>query len=230
MKNRCNKIIAVLVLIMLFSFGCKPKDCHKDGTCAEDYRRMPLGEAKEYLYALPGSYWIYKNSISGELDTQICQEFSLDTVIKSGTTSDTKHITVEYESIKRIIYSSFNKSTYEDVTGFYNPNAMRPLKTVVSRYLNGQGNILFFHPFIESESFGNGPTMSKFIELDSNLKIDNLTFNEVAKFDVDIDLIWRIGSPYTSSSYYWAKNVGLIKIQGKNYNLSWILTDYKIIK
>jgi len=230
MKNGYILILFGAILIILCNCGCKPKDCHEDGSCAEDYIRMPLGEAKDYLYALPGSYWIYKNSASGELDTQTCTGFLLDTVIERGTLNSTKHITVEYERINRVIYSSFNKSEYYDKTGFYNPNAMRPLKTVFRRHFNAQSNLIFFNPFIENEIFGNGPSITKCIGLDSNLNIGTLTFNKVAKFDVDIDLIWRIGSPYTSSSYYWAQDVGLIKAFAKHYNVTWILVDFKIIK
>ena len=66
MKCSYNKILLILVYLILSNFGCKPKDCHKDGSCAADNRVYPLGEAKNYLCFNKGSYWIYKNTKTGE--------------------------------------------------------------------------------------------------------------------------------------------------------------------
>ncbi len=189
MKNGYVKTLAIGCLAILFYNGCKPKDCHEDGTCAEDYRCMPLGEAKDYLYALPGSYWIYKNSVTGVLDTQTCIGFLLDTVIERGTLKNTKHITVEYERINRVIYSSFNNSEFYDETGFYNPNAIRPLNTGVKRYLDIHSNTVFFHPIFINEVWGNGVSNTKCITYDSLKILGNDTFFNFATFDVDLDFI-----------------------------------------
>ncbi|MDI1233400.1 MAG: hypothetical protein PSX81_03865 [bacterium] len=230
MKNGYVKTLAIGCLAILFYNGCKPKDCHEDGTCAEDYRRMPLGEAKDYLYALPGSYWIYKNSATGELDTQTCTGFLLDTVIERGTLKNTKHITVEYERINRVIYSSFNKSEFYDETGFYNPNAIRPLKTIMSRYLGARSNLVFFNPFVVGEKMASAASYTKCVSLDSILNINTDKFYMVVSFDIDIDFIGAMGEPPTSTIYYWGTNVGLIKKIDKIKNISWSLINYKIIK
>jgi hypothetical protein len=191
---------------------------------------MPLGEAKDYLYALPGSYWIYKNSSTGELDTQTCQGFLLDTVIERGTLNNTKHITVEYERINRVIYSTFNKKEFEDETGFYNPNAIRPLKTIMSRYLGARSNLVFFNPFMVNEKIASAASYTKCVSFDSIMNINTNKFHMVVSFDIDIDFIASIGEPPTSSIYYWGKNVGLIKKFDRLKNISWELIDYQIIK
>ena len=232
MKGSHKILLALLFVDMLLSNGCKPKDCHEDGTCAEDYRRMPLGEAKNYLYALPGSYWIYKNSASGDLDTQVCVGFICDTVIRKGTRNDTKHITVEYERIRRSIESSFNNCSYYDITGFYNPDAIRPLKTALERNASNSGsNFIFLHPFEIGSNGGDGFSTSTCKGVDSSMVVQGKTFYYVAKIDIDLDTVEEKDcQKILSTTYYWAKDIGVIKKVINNCNYSWELIDYNIIK
>ena len=174
-------LLALLFVAMIFGYGCKPMDCHKDGTCAADNRVFPLGEAKKYLCFNKGSYWIYKNTKTGDLDTQVCEGYLLDNIVEKGTFNHTKHITVRYEYMSRVISSSFNDCYYYDETAGYNPDAIRQLKTIVDRNSSKIGSIkAFFYPFVLSEKFGNGSSNSIFIGLDSTLLIQGKTYYNVA--------------------------------------------------
>lgn len=233
MKGSHKILLALLFVAMLLSYGCKPKDCHEDGTCAADNRVFPLGEAKKYLCFNQGSYWIYKNTKTGDLDTQACEGYLLDNIVVKGTFNHTKHITVRYEYMSRVISSSFNDCYYYDVTAGYNPDAIRQLKTIVDRNSSKIGSIkAFFYPFVLNEKLGNGSSNSIFIGLDSTLLIQGKTYYNVAKFELDKDDIWeeKMNCTRANSVYYWAKDVGLIKKEMKSCNYSWELIDYNIIK
>ena len=229
MKKIDLKDFVVLLLIVLFNFGCKPKDCHKDGTCAEDYRRMPLGEAKDYLYALPGSYWIYKNTVTGDLDSQVCIGFICDTIIRRGTENFSRHITIEYERVIRDIQCSFNNILITDETAGYNPNAPRSLEAITDRHANHSIKV-FFYPFVPGRVIGNGASYTNYLGIDTTLIIQGKSYTNVAIFELDLDGIWENSPPYTGSKYYWAKGVGLVKRTATNKNDNWELLRYKIIK
>ncbi len=221
----------LLSSILLF-YSCKPKDCHKNGTCPQDYRHYPIGEAKSYLYSLPKSYWIYKNTISGVLDTQVCLSFICDTVITKGTLNETKHITVEYERIRRTIESSYNNCVYFDETGFYNPDAIRPLETLLERNASNSGsNVLFLHPFEIGSKAGNGASILICKGTDTSMQVLGKIYYNVARFDIDLDGIAEKDCQYIPvTTYYWSKDVGLIKKVINDCNYSWELVDYNIIK
>ncbi len=89
MPTSKNLLFILLLLNLVWALpSCGPKDCHDDGTCPPEYYRFKLGEAKDYLWAKPGSYWIYKNTLNGALDTQTCTYFYFDsfTVTTSSNT------------------------------------------------------------------------------------------------------------------------------------------------
>lgn len=220
----------MLISSLAILSSCKKKDCHKDGTCAPDYRKMPLGEAKNYLWALPGSYWIYKNTATGDLDTQVCTGFLCDTIIVNGDEKETKHITVEYEFIERTIKSSYENSIISDETAGYNPNYPRELKAIVDRYSSGGKIKAFYYPFSVGEIIGTGSSYTTCKGMDSSILLQGKTYSDVIKFDIDKDDIWYSTQTYPNSIYYWAENVGLVKRQNKTENFSWELIEYNIIK
>ncbi len=233
MKCSYNKILLILVYLILSNFGCKPKDCHKDGSCAADNRVYPLGEAKNYLCFNKGSYWIYKNTKTGDLDTQVCEAYLLDNIVKKGSFNNTKHITVRYEQMSRTISSSFNDCNYYDNTSGYNPDAISfgIERTILIRNSSKIGTIgAYFYPFVENENYGTGSNVTTCIGLDSTLIVQGKTYYNVAKFDIDQDDIWYNFASYPNAVYYWAKDVGLIKRWNKSENYSWELIEYNIIK
>lgn len=218
-------------LVNIIGFGCKPKPCHEDGSCPPEYRRMPLGEAKDYLYALPGSYWIYKNTLTGDLDTQICTGFVCDTIISKGE-DRAKYITIEYERIVKTSYSTFNKVEYYDETRGYNASVPRDLETIFNRWCGVDNIQPFFHPFIINTTTGNGASTTTCKAVDSAILINGKLYSNVVRFEIDLDGNYENNCryPYFGTIYFWAKDVGLIKKTVKQCNYSWELTEFKIIK
>ncbi len=216
-------------IAVFFLNSCK-EDCKENGTCPPEYYRYELGEAMHYLWAKPGSYWIYKNTKTGDLDTQTMIGFKFDTVISKGTFDFSKHITIEYDVLSRNIYSSFNHWIYFDKTSKYEANSKRDLETILERIV-GTGVIYpFFHPFVISQNVN--PSNSNFIGLDSNFIVSSKPYTNVAKFEIAIDGIWeeKLNCKRPNTVYYWAKGVGLIKKDMNGCGYSWELIEYNVIE
>ncbi|MES2618433.1 MAG: hypothetical protein V4613_11170 [Bacteroidota bacterium] len=228
MSTSIKQVFFFIVLLMAID-ACKEKDCHKDGSCAEDYRRLRLSdEAQSYLWADTGSWWIYKNTKTGELDTQTLVYFNFDSTISKGTYDYSKHITLEYDILKREIYSTYTQWLYKDETTGFEANGT-PLVTSafgVNRYVSGEGIILnFYIPFNHP-----GSTYCQYKGIDSTLIIQGKTYLNVARFSINLDPFWKNTPPYTGSVYYWAKDVGLVKRVATSKPDVWELIDYKIVK
>lgn len=236
MPKSKNLFFILLLLNLAWALpSCGPKDCHDDGTCPPEYYRFTLGEAKDYLWAKPGSYWIYKNTLNGALDTQTCTYFYFDSITVKGTQNHTQHVTVRYDRLKVDIYSSFNKWVYYRTTNPFSAESNKPwyYRIVLTTQVGGQGLIEnYFSPFEKDVRYGTGSESTFFTGMDTTLTLQGKVYDKVAKFDVDIDDIWeeKLGCIRPNTIYYWAKNVGLVKKEMKRCNYSWELIDYNIIK
>lgn len=230
MKRKKFNTIYFLLASMTIVLMCSCKDKEPN---SEYYKIRMSNEVKSYLWSNVGSYWIYKNTKNNELDTQQCISFKYDSLITKGTESYSKHITLEYDRIRKYIYSSYNKWTIFDNTGHYTPDSryFNNGRTILDRNISGEGIIVpFFHHFSTEGGSGTGSSFTKFITKDTALTIQNKIYHDVVKFEIDIDSQWENTPPYTSSIYFWAKNVGLVKKKNKIENYSWELIDHRIIK
>ncbi len=225
------KILCLFSLIV-WSSACKDRnvDCKSNGTCPEEYYKFYLGEAKNYLWAGKGSYWIYKNSKTGELDTQTvtyCKTYWLNA---RGTQNSTRHINVDYEVLSRGIYSSFNQWTYEDRTGGVSPDGISfngTYRLILDRLVASQSiNTPFFMPFIKGAY--SGYTLCS--NSDTTININSKNYTNVKVFTIDMDFIWepKLNCIRPNTYYYWVKDIGLVKKLMKTCNYSWDLIDYKI--
>lgn len=211
------------------------RDCHEKGNCDPEYYRYDLGEARDYLWAAAGSYWIYRNTKTGELDTQTCLSAKTYWVNDHGSTKYSQHITVDYEVLLRVLKSSYNGWLYEDKTSFYNPDAMRTQKTFVDRNVYGEGiNNPFWHPMHINEKGGTSSSVTTCVNTDTTIQINTTLYDSVAVFEIDMDDIWYpnshpIVTRYPKARYYWVKTVGLIMRRNLSQSYSWELIDYKIL-
>ncbi|NQW42843.1 MAG: hypothetical protein HQ463_05370 [Bacteroidetes bacterium] len=237
LKQTLQKLFLLIVIIQLAN--CKNKDCHEDGTCAAEFYRIRINEeVRSYIWSKPGSYWIYKNTATNELDTQVCTAFAFDSVVKRGTENHTKHITIEYDRIRRYIQSSYNQWVYYDRTSENTPNgsSFNNGRTILIREVGGEGSIYpFFYQFNIGDIDGNGSSYTTYKGMDATLTIQGKNYTNVARFDIDSDDIWYpddhpIQTRYPNALYYWAKDVGLVKRENKSENYSWELIEQNIIK
>ncbi len=230
-----SAVLVALCLALAASFSsCGPEDCRKDGTCPPpEFYRFTLGEAKPYVWALPGSYWIYKNTSTGDLDTVTCLRFKFDSLTVKGTRVGNIEVTITYDKIQRQLYSSFFKWYIDDENLDQTPYGKyyKNHREVLTRLIGGQGYICAFHtPFTIGAASGTGSETTTYIGMDTTLQIQGKTYNRVAKFDISMDETWEDTPPYTEATYYWAKEVGLIKRTSPRKNYSWELIEYQIIQ
>jgi hypothetical protein len=202
----------------------------------EYYRIKMNDELKSYLWSNLGSYWIYKNTKTGDLDTHIINGFYFDSILVKGIYPYSKHRTIYYDYLSKSFYSTFIKRFFYEYTRTFNPQATDLYITSndLTREGNGSRNHPLVHPFLipkESKS-GTGSSYAAYIGMDSTLTIQGKTYQNVAKFDIDIDGVWSKTYPYTTtgSKYYWAKDVGLVKKTATHRDENWELIEYNIIK
>jgi hypothetical protein len=166
-----------LLLGSIFIFASCDKDPTKKGYQHKppkpEFYRFRLGEAKNYLWAKPGSYWIYKQTVTGDLDTQVVTDFYFDSIISKGTQNHSKHLTIEYDKLIRNIKSSFNGWTYSDKTSAYNAEAtpFKGLFFALNRQAFGGEIYALHYPFNSNENSGTGAEVTSFGGMDSTLII-----------------------------------------------------------
>ena len=192
---------------LLWLDGCKPEK-PKEQKYLGNY---PLGEVKDYLYFKPGSYWVYECDSTNELDSQVMLSCDTPWIRKSY---------IQYQMLffsRRSINHGINYSTdnYFDVP--YSKNF-----TYFDAYnINISGNgvsaydCIFYYPFVSTKyGFGSSPTYYKG-HYDS-MQVLGRWYKDVRVFQVQYAggfvepkniKTWGDGQ----ITYYWAKNVGLIR-------------------
>jgi hypothetical protein len=239
-KNDPMKNIRMLCLIagIIVFFNSCDRDPTKPGFQLKKPKpvnlRFELGEAKDYLWAKPGSYWIYKDSASGNIDTQTVTALQVESQTIKGTREETQHITVEFDKLRRFVYSSFHQRSYYDETLNPTPDGTSfdgSNRIVCERHAKGI-IFSFFNPFIIDGVASDGFSTTTCKSIIETIPLQNKTYDHVAKFEIKNDVTWTSGSlPYFTSIYYWAKNVGLIKMElQKNTPENWELIEYNIIQ
>jgi hypothetical protein len=238
MKSLNSYIFPLLILMLII--GCD-KDPSKPGYQGKppkpEYYRIKMSEdLKSYLWSNIGSYWIYKNTKTGDLDTHIIRSFYFDSILVKGNQLRTQHITVYYDYLSKSFYSTFIKSFFYDYSNYNSPNAesFNNGRNLLTKEGNGSFIQPFYYPFqfTSVPGAGTGSSNTTYIGMDSTLTIQGKTYYNVAKFDIDSDGVWSKTYPYTTtgSKYYWAKDLGLVKRTATHRDENWELIEYNIIK
>lgn len=232
----------------MFSSCCKDQNPNLNGRqCNEpEYIRLTLEGADKYLVGKPGSYWIYENTQTGDLDTQTCINYSFTDSIETDHTYDLrkqmKQRIIFYDKLRYQIKSSFNNWVYRQETRDASPASDLTLeerkRVIMKRTVVSEGIVVpFFYPFeIGLAGGGTGSSFTTLKEFLPTYLLKGKTYTNVAVFEIDSDDIWYpnnypdLTKQYPNSSYYWAENVGLIKRENQSENYAWELIEYNIIK
>jgi hypothetical protein len=250
-----RKLIRNLLVTFILLALCTASNCKKPNPKTPIYLIYRLEDAKEYLYFKPGSYWIYENDSTKEIDSVFVTSCDTFTVTKHGTTEDTRHITLHQELIDMHLKS--NRVDYWGRTHEYNlytrssspddlPNPVRAyIFTKQDYYTTGPGgngiDDVFLHPYDKTWITGINSTIN-YENLSLNFNVGVNYFDSVRVFLVQEDGIFpqsKIGVFQGGKCwYYYAKNIGLVKLTNKGAKLvnnilitqSWNLIRYKIQK
>ena len=226
------------------NLGCKEKAQKPQ----ENLGFASLGEAKDYLYFKTGSWWVYKNSYTNELDTMILTYCQLDTFHAENSLRK-----VDYELISFTIQSLRDNAIY--VTNSYDWDidlpSFRQAWTIECRrnggfYNNyyGVGSLIsnqFYFPFDKSGRLA-GVAKTLFESHVDSLVIEGKVYRDIVKFSVEYDGTYPFPNRYISdnghSVYFWSKNYGLIRIEhdswdapnnGNKVHMVWDLIESHII-
>jgi hypothetical protein len=240
MKIKTNQLIIYSLLFLLISSCCKDNNPYMEGCQTEPFEELGpfnLDTMKPYVFFETGSYWIYKCDLTGELDSQYCA--SSDAIV-------TKAIGVKRVYDFENIYSN-NRSLK------YKTNILMQGRTSTpdiidfnfgigwQRNIDGRVATVLNTWQVKDKGLDNGVSITTFREKLPTFVVEGKEYHDVLVYEVLHDPtfpkpsipIWSSGD----SKYYWAKGVGLIKIEHKNQDLSqtpdkditlsWNLIDYK---
>jgi hypothetical protein len=188
-----------IILLLLLGFLFILNSCKKPEELPTYY--IPQ-EFKDYAVFPVGSYWVYKDSVSGVLDTVTLQEQTFSIV-------EQREFGYNYESLVQVYYYSMEDDLYRAYNRFNDIS-----------FANWELYDIYNFHFICADigyisGFGNASVESFF---------DTLIVNSVPYSNV-----FCIKWPYYTApkNYsYWSKNIGLIKkVDTTNV---WELVDYNV--
>lgn len=202
---------------------CKHK-CKRDPDsvwcpgCKED---QSLDGMKDYFFFKTGTWWVYQEQNSGELDTV--------TVFYDYDGNTNGYDEFEWKSSS----SHFQYNFYYEFSDSYSIHCLtdedctcRKLRRDKSRpgdYVGG--GQYFTYPIIEGNST-NDDGVCKVLNIAETDQINNNVFNAVAEFDIEVDESANHIGHHTK--YRWAKNAGIVDFQDLNSNTHWNLIEYHI--
>jgi hypothetical protein len=227
-----NSIWGFLIILTLTNGSCR-----KEPRPKEEQHMGPFYFDKyaDYFWFRPGTYWIYENNRTGELDTCTLISMARDTIARFYEHSQFKR----WYTFERIDYDIFTNHRY----GIVNYNTVTgcltcPQMDTVRAMKRDGSRVVFTFPWNAE------PEYSAYFP---SIQVDGKTYYDVYRFDLlddsglpfwdETKLLWG-GSNGSAqfSNYYWAKDVGLIQIKYKKTlstgldSAYWNLKSYNILK
>ncbi|MDP2176054.1 MAG: hypothetical protein Q8K70_09115 [Bacteroidota bacterium] len=244
MKTSISQYIFFSLIIIFLSACCKDNNPYIEGCQTEPFEELGpfnLDTMKPYVFFETGSYWIYKCDLTGELDSQYC--VSSDAIVRKAIgvkrVYDFENIYSNNRSLKYKTNILMQGQTSDpDIINFdFGIVWQRNIKGTIAPVLSTWQD--------KEKGFGNGVSDTYFRGKLPTFVVEGKEYHDVLVYEVLRDPTFpkpddqtglSIGSS-GNSIYYWAKNVGLIKIQHNTGNygvnppvaitLLWNLIDYK---
>jgi hypothetical protein len=217
--------IITLLLCTLILLGCKkdePSSCQETGNeNCEDIQNV-----KNFFYFKVGSYWVYEEETSGDLDTVYVTEASEN---PSNYDFDVR------------VYSTYQDYYYHFWPEYFPGNngcpdngsiCKRCLSVKRSKYKPGdfvaESKCFFFIPTLGAFDYNPNSINSNNIvvieQVLANYMINQLEFNRTVKIHEDNLLM----QDYQETNHYFSENVGLTRKELIDSNQVWNLIDYYI--
>ncbi len=229
--KKIKPYLIIVVLALIFNSSCRRERGPKE---EQHYGPLYLNEFANYFWFKPGTYWIYENNRTGELDTSTLTYIKRDTITIFYEHSQFKRW-YTYENLDFLIDTKhrINSLKYGTTIGCL---TCQNLDT--TRGISREDRQVFVIPWNHNKGYS---------AYYPSLQIGSTTYDEVYKFDMLEDvclptwdnskLLWgRTNGTAQFSSYYWAKDIGLVQIDYKTTlktgldSASWTLKSYNIKK
>lgn len=215
----------LIVVVLNTARGCdgcsdEPKQCN-------GYVEYPQ-LMKDYFMFKDSSYWIYQDSISGDIDSFWVTDFKrFDNewpYYETGTKNTPCYEFIRYD-IKRKLYPKLKERVYlngiyqrnnlENLTSYYNTHELSYLGSNIK---NARRITSYRRDSIRSETYYEDGFVIKL----TNYKLRNFVFDNVLFLYYP-----NISSDDWVRKIYYSKNIGVIKFEDE-YDKVWELIRYKI--
>lgn len=222
----------LFMLVLFCLYQCKPEPKPTEEQHMGPYY---FGKYADYFWFKPGTFWIYKNSKTGELDTCTIISMNRDTVTEFHQRNFEFKRWYSYEKIDYSIFTNhrFGIVNYNTVHGCLTCPQM---DTIRAMKRDGSRVVFTFPWDANQNSSAYFPSML----------VEGKTFYDVYRLDLredsglpfwdDSKHLWGSSGYAQYSSYFWAKDVGLIQIKYKKTldsgldSAYWNLTSFNIVK
>lgn len=238
--------ISICAMIIVLASNCKkpPVIKPKDPVTIYNY----LGDVKDYCVFKLGTYWVYENDLTHDIDSHWVSSCNVYEVTQKGTEDHSKHITLKQELFDMIVKTNFvdgvgNKCYWQYYTTGTSVNAYpepKPVFWITCRKVwksNGTYNDIFLKPYTSDKS---AIVCQK--EFYEKYTLNTASYDSVRVMRIGNDGVFPESKTPTGcggvSDYYFAKGVGIIKMYSETYRMfdgkpwfqTWSLIRKKIIQ
>lgn len=202
-------IAFIVIIVMGIAFtSCKPDHPDPGPT---NLGFFGLGEAKDYVYFKPGTWWMYKNTRTGLRDSIVVTYSMLDTL--EGIGSKWRNLQ-EIFNVRSHSYSTgYNYSIYQRQGNVEVTN--KPRLFVIPTLVRSEpyeGEIEpFYYPFNFIEKVSSAGYGLQCTTIKDTMTINGKIYKDVAVFFLRNDNIEPMPNDGNPAKYYWARNFGLIQ-------------------
>lgn len=216
-----KQLLTVLALTALSFSACKDENGN-----GKEYFEGPLTqELKDYTYFRNGTYWVYEDSATGDLDSFYVydsQNFFTDYLDNTGEPL------AKLEVFQYFTNSSYDGNTYYYLTDLINNRYSDHPEVTILRVVKKGGthtqNHFVRYPLEVGREYQYGPSLMRLETRPDKVNFKN-TFHNI--------LVYRDLANTTEGGetlFYIAKNIGIIRKEVKKTNRVWNLIRYKIVQ
>jgi hypothetical protein len=215
-------------VLVIFLSGCRKKDDPEIGSIY----LLPQ-EVKDYSLFLPGTYWIYQDSTTGNEDSVY--------VINSSNGKDTFDLKPDDPGDEVVEFfqfdtkSSFNNGEifrYDCNTSFYqcvDSKQPKPCFYVDRANSTGSGFCFLYDFYVGAwvySSYAGFYSKITIVNKWSILNLNSINYNNVVELNDDKN----ITENSNRTNFFFAKNIGIVRKELLDSNRTWSLIRYKIVQ
>ena len=219
MKFSSIAIIAALICLLLTM--CK-KDPEKEpaAICQHD---SSVEGMKEWYYFRTGTWWVYQEQTTGELDT-ITVYYDWEGTNSTGTVGFEWYARSSWDGYDQFYTFNDSYSIHCLSTDECTCNKLERARGRVGDFV-GAGRI-FLYPLIEGNYTASNGGWCTLETIHNSYELNSTTYANVAEWDIPVD-----GSEDEVHTKYWiSENFGIIRRKNLSLNTDWVLINSSIIQ
>jgi len=200
-------LIILLLNVLAATYSCGPEPIEPIKKTELGF--LPLGEVKDYVFFKPGTWWVYKNTRTGEYDSILVTYSLLDTIEQN---SEWRHFTNEVFDVEsKSLTNGYSYSLYMRSLSAEGPDFTWLCAPTLERGNPYEGDIdPFYYPFDRLKN-KKGDYEAYCLTVKDTMTINYKMYKDVAIFYIKSNGTEPLPLKHKPEKYYWAKNYGIIK-------------------